>query len=80
MKLCILTYTSVIYFFGITDLDIASCADDNTPYTFSSELGVILKKYLYDKNIGMVSKQSLKIKRWEIQFDNKLHLSSRISK
>ena len=25
-------------FFGIGDLDIASCADDNTAYTFSSEL------------------------------------------
>ena len=31
-------------FFGIGDLDIASYADDNTPYTFSSELDVALKK------------------------------------
>ena len=31
-------------FFGIWDLDIASHADDNTPYTFSSELEVTLKK------------------------------------
>ena len=30
-------------FFGIGDLDIASYADDNTPYTFSSELDVALK-------------------------------------
>ena len=30
--------------FGIGDLDIASYADDNTPYTFSSELDVALKK------------------------------------
>ena len=39
-----LTYTSLIYFFGIGDLDITSNADDNTPYTFSSELDVALKK------------------------------------
>ena len=32
-------------FFGIGDLDIASYADDNTPYTFSSELDVALKKF-----------------------------------
>ena len=31
-------------FFGIGDLGIASYADDNTPYTFSSELDVALKK------------------------------------
>ena len=31
-------------FFGIWDLDIAGHADDNTPYTFSSELEVTLKK------------------------------------
>ena len=31
-------------FFGIGDLDIASYADDNTPYTFSSELDVALEK------------------------------------
>ena len=31
-------------FFGITDLDIASYTDDNTPYTFSSELYLALKK------------------------------------
>lgn len=31
-------------FFGIEDLDIASYADNNTPYTFSSELDVALKK------------------------------------
>ena len=31
-------------FFGIGDLDIASYADDNTPYIFSSELDVVLKK------------------------------------
>ena len=31
-------------FFGIGDLDTASYADDNTPYTFSSELYVALKK------------------------------------
>ena len=31
-------------FYGIGDLDIASYADDNTPYTFSSELDVALKK------------------------------------
>ena len=32
-------------FFGIENLDIASCyADDNTPCTFSSELDVTLKK------------------------------------
>ena len=31
-------------FFGIEDLDIPSCADDNTLYTFSSELDVALKK------------------------------------
>ena len=46
-------YTAVPYyiniyichlFFGIADLDIASYADDNTPYTFSSELDVALKK------------------------------------
>ena len=30
-------------FFGIGDLDIASYADDNTPYTFSSALDVALK-------------------------------------
>ena len=28
-------------FFGIGDLDIASYADDKTPYTFSSELDVL---------------------------------------
>ena len=32
------------FFFGIGDLDIASYAHDNTPYTFSSELNVTLKK------------------------------------
>ena len=31
-------------FFGIGELDIASYADDNTPYTFSSESDVALKK------------------------------------
>ena len=31
-------------FFGIGDLDIASYADDNTPYTFSSKPDVALKK------------------------------------
>ena len=31
-------------FFEIRDLDIPSYADDNTPYTFSSELDVTLKK------------------------------------
>ena len=31
-------------FFGIGDLDTASYADDNTPYTFSSALDVALKK------------------------------------
>ena len=31
-------------FFGTGDLDIASYADDNTPYTFSSELDLALKK------------------------------------
>ena len=31
-------------FFGIGDLDIASYADDNMPYTFSSELDVAMKK------------------------------------
>ena len=31
-------------FFGIGDLDIASYADDNTPYTFSSELDVAMRK------------------------------------
>ena len=30
-------------FFGIGDLDIDSYADNNTPYTFSSELDVVLK-------------------------------------
>ena len=30
--------------FGIGDLDITSYADGNTPYTFSSELDVALKK------------------------------------
>ena len=30
-------------FFGIAGLDIASYADDNMPYTFSSELDVPLK-------------------------------------
>ena len=31
-------------FFGTGDLDIVSYADDNTPYTFSSELDLALKK------------------------------------
>ena len=31
-------------FFGIGDLNIASYADDNTPYTFSSELDVAMRK------------------------------------
>ena len=30
--------------FGIEDLDTASYADDNAPYTFSSELDVALEK------------------------------------
>ena len=33
-------------FFGIGDLDIAGYADDNTPYTFSSELDKALKKLI----------------------------------
>ena len=36
-------YISDLYF-GTGRLDIASYADDNTPYTFSSELDVALKK------------------------------------
>ena len=42
----------MILFFGIGDLDIACYADGNTPYTFSSELDVALKKLkkLYDEN------------------------------
>ena len=31
-------------FFGIGDLDLTSYVDNNTPYTFSSELNVALKK------------------------------------
>ena len=31
-------------FFEMGDLDVASYADDNTPYTFPSELDVTLKK------------------------------------
>ena len=52
-----LTYTFVIYFFGIGNLDITSYADNNAPYTFSSELDVALKKlrsYII-KNIRVVS-------------------------
>ena len=48
---------ALFFFFGIGDLYIASYADDNTPYTFSSELDVALKKTqkLCSKSIGMVS-------------------------
>ena len=52
-----LTYTFMILFCGIGNLDIASYADNNTPYTFSSELDVALKKlrsYII-KNIRVVS-------------------------
>ena len=42
-------------FFGIVDLDIVSYADDNTPYTFSSELDVGLKK---------LSSHTIKIFEW----------------
>ena len=52
-----LTYTFVIYFFGFGNLDITSYADNNAPYTFSSELDVALKKlrsYII-KNIRVVS-------------------------
>ena len=47
----------MILFCGIGNLDIASYADNNTPYTFSSELDVALKKlrsYII-KNIRVVS-------------------------
>ena len=37
-------YICEILFFGIPDLDIANYANDNTSYTFSSELDVVLTK------------------------------------
>ena len=42
-------------FFGIGDLDIDGYADDNTPYTFSSELDVSLKK---------LRRYTIKISEW----------------
>ena len=52
-------------FFGIGDLDIASYADDNTPYTFSSELDVALKKLRsYTKKIF--------VKLLEVHIDGRL--------
>ena len=42
---CFLIYTSVDYsFHDIDNMDMASYADDNTPYTFSTELNTTLKR------------------------------------
>ena len=45
-RLCLLLFNICIceFFFGIGDLDIASSADDNTPYTFSSEVDAAFEK------------------------------------
>ena len=43
-----LIFTYAIYFFETEDLDVASYADDNSPFACSSELNKVLSKLKFE--------------------------------